>query len=110
MNERQKQRFITRFARDYNLPAAAKAAGIRRTDAYELLSRHADLVDGQVAARLSGTVLSAIRAEYESIAFDRGGDARPGERIRALEQLRLLAAADKEEGSTPSLTVQYEYV
>lgn len=110
MTEQQKQRFITRFARDYNLPAAVRCAGIRRADAYELLRTNGGEVDELVAARLAGRSLSAIRAEYEAIAFDRAGEARPGERIRALEQLRLMSTREKEEADAPALTVQYVYV
>ncbi len=110
MTDSQKQAFLFRFARDYNLPAAALAAGIRRGDAYRLLRDAAAAVDRLVRERTDGETLAAIRREYESIAFGTAEEVRPGDRIRALEQLRLIASAGREDGGAPALTVRYDYV
>ena len=37
-------------------------------------------------------------------------DAKPGDRLRALEQLRLIASADAKNGAAPTLTIRCEYV
>lgn len=110
MTEQQKQRFLTRFARDYDLPAAVRTAGIGRGEAYRLLKEEAAAVDRLVRQRTDGTTLAAIREEYESIAFGTAEEVRPGDRIRALEQLRLIASAGRADGGAPTLTVRYDYV
>lgn len=110
MTEQQKQRFLARFSTAYDLPGAAHAAGIGRGEAYRLLKHAAAEVDALVQARLAGEVLSAIRGEYERMAF--GGDdaVRPADRIRALEQLRLIASAVRKDGGAPALVIRCEYV
>lgn len=110
ITESQKQAFLTRFSRDYDLLAAASKAGIKRSEAYRLLKTAAPAVDRLVRARADGDTLAAIRREYEAIAFGEGEDVRPADRIRALEQLRLMASAGREDGGAPTLTVRYEYV
>ncbi len=112
MTDLQKELFLARFARDYDLPAACAKAGVRRGEAYRLLKEvGAADVDRRVQARLTDGVLSAIRAEYEAIAFDRAGDVRPGERIRALEQLRLMTEGEEPPvAPTSGITVVCEYV
>lgn len=110
MTETQKQSFLARFSLDYDLPAAARTAGISRADAYRLLSESASEVDRLVRERTDGAVLAAIRREYEALAFENAEEVRPADRIRALEQLRLIASAGRPDGGAPTLTVRYEYV
>lgn len=110
MTEEQTAEFAVRFAREYDLPGAARAAGVSRAEAYAALAEPAvrARVDAAVAARASGDTLSRIRREYEEIAFGGDAEVRVADRIRALEQLRLIAAADA--GSVPALTLRVEYV
>ena len=110
MTDRQKQDFLARFSQDYDLPAAARQSGIGRREAYGLLRDSAKTVDGLVRKRTDGEILTAIRREYEVLAFGGGEDVRAADRIRALEQLRLIASAGREDGGAPALTVRYEYV
>ncbi len=110
MTNEKRRRFLERFARDYNLPGAAVSAGITRGEAYALLKDARDEVDRLVSARLSEAVLASIRREYERMAFDETGEIKPGERIRALENLRLMASAGRADGGAPSLIIRCEYV
>lgn len=110
MTQTQKQSFLARFSRDYDLPAAARTAGITRDDAYRLLRENVSAVDRLVQKRTDGETLAAIRREYEDLAFGAAEEVRAGDRIRALEQLRLIASAGREDGGAPTLTVRYEYV
>lgn len=112
MTAQQKDAFLTRFARTYDLPGAAAAAGITRGAAYELLGRTdvRERLDRLIAQRQAGVLLSRIRGEYEAIAFDESGDAKAADRMRAMEQLRLIAAAEGAEGGTGAAIVRVEYV
>ena len=111
VRKEQRQTFLEQFALRYDLPGAAKKAGITHREAYRLLREEAGrrLVDERVTARRRGEVLSRIVREYENLAFGGEEDVRPGERIRALEQLRLIASAEGD-GAAPTLTVRCEYV
>ncbi len=110
ITEQQKQDFLARFSKDYDLPAAARTSGIGRREAYDLLRESAKAVDRLVQKRTDGEILAAIRREYETLAFADGAEVRAADRIRALEQLRLIASAGREDGGAPTLTVRYEYV
>ena len=87
-----RRRFLEKFAQKYDLPGAAAAAKIGRAEAYRTLRSAREEVDRRVQARISGKVLHAIRREYEKMAFGEGEDVRPAERIRAMENLRLMAS------------------
>jgi len=106
----KRRRFLEKFAEKYDLPGAAAAAKIGRTEAYRILKTAREEVDRLVQARVSGQVLFAIRREYERMAFGEGEDVRPAERIRAMENLRLMASQGREDGGAPGLVIQYEYV
>jgi hypothetical protein len=110
MTDQQRSRFLGRFSEEYDLPRAAAAAGIGRGEAYALLKTAADEVDRLVLQRLNDRLLAAIRREYEAMAFGDAEEVRPGDRIRALEQLRGFAQAERGGAASPSVTVRYEYV
>ena len=85
-----------------------RAAGITHAAAYAFLrAGGAETVDRLVRDRLSGEMLSRIRAEYEQIAFADG--EKVTDRIRALEQLRLMAGGERV-SEDASLTVRVDYV
>lgn len=112
MTEQTRRDFVLRFAQRYDLPAAAAGAGITRQQAYTLLRDPAvrDAVDEAAAARRSGEVLSRIFREYERIAFGEEEDVRAADRLRAMEQLRLLASSDANAGAAPTLSITCTYV
>ena len=113
IREEARASFIKRFAEGYDLPGAARAAGITRGEAYGLLedAQVCRAIDRAVVARAAGKTLARIFREYEAIAFSEGEDVRPTDRIRALEQLRQIAAsASPEDEGPPALIIQYEYV
>lgn len=111
MTEEKRAKFLLRFSEHYDLPGAAESAGITRREAYELLRRHdaRDTVDTLVSRRRSGEMLGRIAREYERMAFGDDGEIRPGDRLRAMEQLRLMASGDAG-GTSPSLSIVCEYV
>lgn len=110
MTEEARTRFLLRFAEKYDLPAAAAGAGITRQEAYRILRDPAAraMVDERAAARHSSGMQERIVREYERIAFGEDGDSRAGDRMRAMEQLRMLA--ETPEQSSPGLTIVCEYV
>ena len=112
MTEQQKEAFLTKFAGTYDLPAAAAKAGIGRREAYALLAdpQSRETLDKKICARTGGAVLHRIRQEYEKIAFGEDGEIRAPDRIRALEQLRLIASSDTPEGGAPTVVIRCEYV
>ena len=112
MTAEERTAFLNRFAEDYDLPGAAARAGITRGAAYALLREDSAraIVDEQICARRSGAALARIVREYERMAFGGDEDAKPGDRLRALEQLRLIASADAKNGAAPTLTIRCEYV
>ncbi len=108
MTKEQETRFLQKFSEAYDLPAAVRAAEITRGEGYAILrAGGAEAVDRLVQRRLSGEMLTRIRAEYEQIAFADG--EKVTDRIRALEQLRLMANGESEHADT-SLTVRVDYV
>lgn len=108
MTQEQQQRFLRKFSEAYDLSAAVRAARITRAEAAAFLrTGGAEAVDRLVQNRLSGEMLSRIRAEYEQIAFAEG--EKITDRIRALEQLRLMASGEGEK-TDKSLTVRVDYV
>ena len=56
------------------------------------------------------TTLARIMAEYERIAFGDGEDIRIADRLKALDQLRSLLEAEREEGGSPRVEIRVEYV
>ncbi len=56
------------------------------------------------------TTLARIMEEYERIAFGEDEDIKIADRLRALEQLRLLLSAGREDGGAPTLEIRVEYV
>ena len=110
--QKRERIFLEKFSAAYDLPGAARAAGIGRGEAYRLLqSREARaLLDRRIVRRASGEMLGRIREEYEEIAFTSDPEIRTADRMRALEQLRIIAAAEAEGEGGPTLTVRYEYV
>lgn len=111
MTEEQKERFLTRFSRNFLREDAAAAAGITDKEATSYLKKKStrSLLEDRIAARLAGDMLCRIQREYEAIAFTSSEDIRPGDRIRALEMLRHLAAESPRE-SGPTLIIRCEYV
>jgi hypothetical protein len=111
MTEEQKERFLTRFSRYYLREDAAEEAGITDDEATALLKKKSTraILEDRIAARLAGDMLHRIRREYEAIAFTSSEDIRPGDRIRALEMLRHLAAESPGENG-PTLIIRCEYV
>ena len=111
MTEEQKQHFLDLFSRNYQREVAAAEAGITDEDAAAYLKKKSTRAElGQCSsARLAGDMLGRIRREYENIAFGAGVDIRPGNRIRALELLRHLAA-DSTTEERPSVVIRSEYV
>lgn len=104
--------FAAAFAEDLDLIAAAEQAGISLTEAAELLRevRMREQIEERIVARRAGETLSHIWREYERIAFHDDEDAKPGDRLRALEQLRLIASSERGDGAAPSLVIRCEYV
>lgn len=111
MTQEQKQRFLSTFSRTYLRETAAADAGITEAQAKACLKRKDTraALDEMISARLAGDILSRIRREYETMAFGTDDAIRPADRIRALEQLRHLAA-EAVEGDAPSLIIRCEYV
>ena len=111
MTEEQKERFLTRFSRSFLREDAAAEAGITDKEAIAYLKkrRTRSALDDRISARLAGDMLRRIQREYESIAFGSAEDIRPGDRIRALEMLRHLAADSPGEDG-PTLIIRCEYV
>ena len=111
MTEEQKERFLARFSRNYLREEAAEEAGITDKEAAACLKKKStrSVLDDRISARLAGDMLRRIQREYESIAFGSAEDIRPGDRIRALEMLRHLAA-DSPGGDGPTLIIRCEYV
>lgn len=56
------------------------------------------------------TTLARIIEEYERIAFGEDADIKTADRLRALEQLRLILSAGREDGGAPTLSIRVEYV
>lgn len=56
------------------------------------------------------TTLARIVAEYERIAFGEDEEIRIADRLRALDQLRSLLAAEREEDGAPRVEIRVEYV
>ena len=112
MTEEIRRDFLLRFARQYDLPGSAAAAGITRQQAYQLLRDPAarQMVDEQAARRRSGEILARIAREYERIAFSDEEEIKVGDRLRAMEQLRLLSSADSPAGAAPALNIICRYV
>ena len=112
MTEEIRRDFLLRFARQYDLPGSAAAAGITRQQAYQLLRDPAarQMVDEQAARRRSGEILARIAREYERIAFSNEEEIKVGDRLRAMEQLRLLSSADSPAGAAPALNIICRYV
>ncbi len=110
--QKREHEFLEKFSAAYDLPGAARAAGIGRDEAYRLLrSEEARaLLDRRIIRRVSGEMLARIRAEYESIAFSADPEIRVADRMRALELLRVIAASEAEGEDGPTLIVRYEYV
>ena len=54
--------------------------------------------------------LTRIVEEYERIAFGDEAEIKPADRMRALEQLRLILSAQREDGGAPTLEIRVEYV
>lgn len=111
MTEEQKERFLTRFSRNFLREDAATEAGITDKEAAAYLKKKSTraILDDRISARLTGDMLRRIHREYEAIAFGSSEDIRPGDRIRALEMLRHLAA-DSPKEDVPSLIIRCEYV
>ena len=111
MTEEQKERFLARFSRNYLREEAAEEAGITDKEAAACLKKKStrSALDDRISARLAGDMLRRIQREYESIAFGSAEDIRPGDRIRALEMLRHLAA-DSPKEDVPTLIIRCEYV
>lgn len=111
MTEEQKQHFLDRFSRNYQREVAAAEAGITDEVAAAYLKKKSTraALDQRISARLAGDMLRRIRREYENIAFGASDDIRPGDRIRALEMLRHLAA-DSATEERPPLIIRSEYV
>ncbi len=110
--QKREHEFLEKFSAAYDLPGAARAAGIGRGEAYRLLQSDEaqKLLDRRIVRRASGEMLGRIRGEYESIAFGADPEIRVADRLRALEQLRIIAASEAEGEGGPTLTVRYEYV
>ncbi len=109
MTNEAREIFLRKFSESYDLPAAVKAAGIKSAEAHAYLrAEGAQEVDRRVQRRLAGEMLTRIRGEYEQIAFNM--EEKVSDRIRALEQLRLLSASDFGEDSEETFTVRVEYV
>lgn len=112
MTAEARRAFLSDFAASYDLPGAAKRAGIGREAAYGLLAgeeARAEL-DRLICERAEGETLARIRREYERMAFDGGEEVRAADRLRALEQLRLIASSAVRDGGAPSLVIRCEYV
>ena len=111
MTEEQKERFLTRFSRNFLRENAAAEADITDEEATALLKKKSTraILEDRIAARLAGDMLHRIRREYEAIAFTSSEDIRPGDRIRALEMLRHLAAESPGENG-PTLIIRCGYV
>ena len=117
LKQEQTQRFLDRFSQCYLREDAAAKAGITDAEAIAYLKRTGTraALDERISARLAGNMLKRILREYEAIAFGKSEDIRPGERIRALEQLRHLTSSDTPgdtgtQGDAPSLIIRCEYV
>lgn len=112
MTTDERQTFLCRFAVGYDLAGAAKEAGVEVEAARQLLEEEdaRRTVDAHVTARRQGEVLSRIVREYERIAFGSEDDAKAGDRLRALEQLRLIASAEARGGAAPTLSIVVSYV
>lgn len=109
MTAEEREIFLAKFSKSYDLPAAVKAAGIKTAEAHAFLrAGGAAEVDRRVQLRLAGETLSRIRHEYEQIAF--AEDEKLTDRIRALDQLRLMVSAACENVTDDVLTVRVEYV
>lgn len=107
--------FVGQFAASFDLPGAAQRTGIGRAQAYRLLAGDPEaqaLLERQILARASGRILGRIRRAYEEIAFGDGEEFKAADRMRAMEQLRLIAQAQDESdtGSVPPLSIRCEYV
>lgn len=109
MTADERETFLAEFSKSYDLPAAVKAAGIKTAEAHACLrAGGAAEVDRRVQLRLAGEMLMRIRREYEQIAFAEG--EKLTDRIRALDQLRLMASAACEDVGDDVLTVRVDYV
>jgi len=108
----QKSDFLTRFARTYDLPGAAAAAKITRTQAYGLLRENdaREQLDRLITERRCGGIPARIMREYEALAFGDAEEVKPADRMRAMEQLRLLASAEGADGRAPAVVIRVEYV
>lgn len=111
MTERE-MAFLSAFSTSYDVAAAAEASGMDSEGARQLLQKEAARaeVDRLVTTRMAGEMLSRIWRMYSEIAFSESPETKAGDRMRALEALRMLASSAGGDDGVPPLTIEYGYV